>query len=250
MPPVRKFPAAALAGAVLALVAPDPAAAAYLTTAYENRLETWVGQGNLTFTNIFTSAAGDGKTSADFHAAADGRGRTITLIKIAGGTYNGQIIGGYNPQSWNTSNSWNTTTADANRAAFIFNLTTDVRLRQQLSTENPNYPNYGSYQTFNASYVGPTFGGGYDITADNSLSSGSARQFSYGAPGNVNGYYGQNVFGLGAYTLFNIAGIEVYEVSSAPLEAVPAPPGLVLGLVGAVTLLPAGWRRRRAAARA
>jgi hypothetical protein len=74
----------AVLGAVLALAAgPNQAMAGYLTPAYEARLEGWLGEGNLTFTPIFEKVAGDGKDSSDFHDVVDGKGRTITLIKVA-----------------------------------------------------------------------------------------------------------------------------------------------------------------------
>jgi hypothetical protein len=37
------------------------------------QLEGWLGEGELTLTNIFTKTAGDEKDDSSFHAAVDGR---------------------------------------------------------------------------------------------------------------------------------------------------------------------------------
>jgi hypothetical protein len=54
-----------------------------------NQLASWLGEGDLTITNIFSHTNGDGKTAADFHAAADNQGRTFSLYSVRAGTYNG-----------------------------------------------------------------------------------------------------------------------------------------------------------------
>jgi len=75
-----------------------------LTTAGGTQLETWLGEGSLALTSIFSHQVGDLKTSLDFHTAADGQGRTFAIMEVLG--INGgpnEIIGGYNPQSWNSS---------------------------------------------------------------------------------------------------------------------------------------------------
>lgn len=71
-----------------------------LTPAFELQLEAWLGEGDLDFTNVYTRIAAD--DNLDFHAAADGQGRTFTLVEVVwlGNTY---VIGGYNPQSWRTA---------------------------------------------------------------------------------------------------------------------------------------------------
>ncbi|KAG9298443.1 hypothetical protein G9A89_008707 [Geosiphon pyriformis] len=45
----------------------------------------------------------DGFTPADFHRLCDDKGATISVIKVKG---TGQIIGGFNPQSWHSRNQW------------------------------------------------------------------------------------------------------------------------------------------------
>jgi hypothetical protein len=233
--------------ALLALVAlasgGEQARAGYLTPAYEAQLESWLGEGNLNFNLLFQKNAGDGKTSLSFHSAADGQGRTITLIKVAsvrdqfGNVVEGeQFIGGYNPQSWNSSNTYTITPNVVDRTAFLFNLTDDVILRQKLTSE-------GQYQTANYSGNGPTFGGGIDLDTYGDMEQGSAVQYSYG-PG---AYNTSNVFG-GPYQsqgFFTIAGFEVYTLAPAEAVATPAPPGVVLAGVGAVMMVGGAWFRRR-----
>ena len=92
------------------------------------QLETWLGEGELTLTNIFTKQSGS--TSGDFHAAADGKGRTFSVMRAtAEGNGKTAIIGGYNPQSWRSPIGrlgpffeYNITTNVNDRTAFICNL--------------------------------------------------------------------------------------------------------------------------------
>ena len=100
----------ATAAAALALLPTTGSAATIvggsdlLTAADAAQLEIWLGQGPLTLTNIFDKAASD--DSFAFHAAADGKGATFSVIEVVG-MWGGDVfdkpvlIGGYNPQSWN-----------------------------------------------------------------------------------------------------------------------------------------------------
>lgn len=173
-----------------------------LTSEYEEQLDIWLNQGSITLTNIFDHEPGDGKTSYDFHAAADGKGPTITLIQVlenssgvhwdaSTNSYSSysigeQLIGGYNPQSWDSDAYYHYTPDDDDRTAFLFNLTNSVKQDQKLSTSA--YGSWGEYQTYNWSGYGPIFGGGHDLWVNGSLTSGYAYSLSYG-----NGYgYGPN----------------------------------------------------------
>jgi hypothetical protein len=102
-----------------------------LTPAYAQQLQDWLGEGPIALTNIFTKATGD--TSADFHAAADGQGRTFSVLEVL--TVNGevatQIIGGYNPQSWSSNAGWHLSPTNAERTAFLFNLSTTEKQDQK-----------------------------------------------------------------------------------------------------------------------
>jgi uncharacterized protein YgfB (UPF0149 family) len=175
------------------------------------QLETWLGESRLTLTNIFTKTSGDGQDSNHFHAAADGQGRTFSVIEVLSTQGNAlQVIGGYNPLSWNSSWSYNYSNTDAERTAFIFNLDTLDLQRQKLSSVDGDV---GVYQTYNYSGYGPTFGGGHDIVVYQSLASGYANHYSYGAPGtsqsdpNIIGrpYGGSNSIDYGTIEVFMVA---------------------------------------------
>lgn len=208
-------------------------AAPLLTSAYEAQLETWLGSGDLTFSNIFTKMEGDGKTSVDFHAAADYKGPTITLLSIYGyalptGTF--QTIGGYNPQSWNNwQNDYAVTENDADRTAFIFNLSSGELQNQRLSVIE------GKLQTYNGAAYGPSFGGGLDIGVTSNLYYGYAVPFSYGT-GTNDITFGGNTNGNSFY----IASLEVYTFAPAPTGNPGGPSSSVpdaasTGLLAAIT---------------
>src|SRR6188474_3821728 len=126
------FATAAIAAATLAV-----SAHADLLFGNEAQLETWLGQGDLDFTNIFTKVSGD--TSATLHAAIDGKGATFSLLNAY--TWNpqtqkydiGHLIGGYDPWSWYSNEQFIGSLLDAERTAFIYNLTSDTIHRQNLA---------------------------------------------------------------------------------------------------------------------
>ncbi|OYP34122.1 PEP_CTERM-anchored TLD domain-containing protein [Rhodopirellula sp. MGV] len=251
---------------LLVLAFASQANAGLLTSAFESRLESWLGQGDLDFTNVFTKAPAS--NSYAFHAAVDGIGPTITLMRISRVENNakdravGQILGGYNPQSWNRSGNFNLTSSNADRTGFIFNLSTDTKFDQRLSAtaSDPNEQGRGRYQTYNRLNSGPSFGAGSDLFLDYSLSDGYMRQYSYGVAGPgafSSGYAGKNLLGDSRYivtrpgiqngfTDFRVSDVEVYTfapaVVSPPVASVPEPASVALfGLLS----LGAIARRRR-----
>ena len=151
-----------------------------LSQTYADQLETWLGEGPIVLTNIFTKQTGD--DSYDFHAAADGQGRTFTVVQVlANSATDGdtgladnlaQVIGGYNPQSWNSSGTYNYTPADADRTAFLFNLTSTEIQKQNLTGQGSL--SSGQLQTYNVSSFGPTFGGVADLRQYRPISRGVA----------------------------------------------------------------------------
>jgi len=142
-----------------------------ITNADLAKLEGWLGEGPLDITNIFDHTYRDGKDSSNFHAAADGKGRTFVVLRAITPT-GSVIIGGYNPRSWNASLSSYVLTPDAaDRTAFVFNLTNDLVQRQNADAT-------GEYQTYNQSNYGPTFGGGHDIVVYTNLESGYEKNWS------------------------------------------------------------------------
>lgn len=195
------------------------------------RLETWLGRGSIGFTCVFSKSSGDEKTSVDFHAAVDGRGETFSIVEVMethGNSY--QIIGGYNPQSWYSPSrsEYYITPYDADRTAFLFNLTT-VEVQRQVAGQP-----IGQYQTVNGVDYGPTFGVGHDLHVWSSLSEGSACAYSYGVP------TGTNIIGWPhSYSEFDIGTIEIFEIVPVPL-----PSAALLSVLG---LGAAGCRLRRQA---
>lgn len=212
-----------------------------------DQLGSWLAEPNIVLTNIFSKTSSDGQTPLDFHAAVDGMGRTFSLLKITTGIEVPieEVIGGYNPQSWNSSGGYNYTPTDAERTAFIFNLTWVEKQSQKLTSDPDGYA--GEYQTYNNSDYGPAFGGGWDIgTHYQSLEAGYAYNYSYG-PGhgadNILGILGDNPV---VSTAFTIVSLEVFTISEA--AAVPEPTSLVIwSLVALTSCGGAWWRRRRRA---
>ena len=71
-----------LASLALLLSGAGRAKATLITAADQSQLESWLGEGPLTLTNIYTKKAGD--TAANFHAAVDGQGRHLHRDPSAG----------------------------------------------------------------------------------------------------------------------------------------------------------------------
>ncbi|RGB33220.1 hypothetical protein C1646_816208 [Rhizophagus diaphanus] len=106
--------------------------------------------------NLIYRASRDGKTPKAFHKKCDYKGSTIVIIKVEGSE---QIIGGYNPFNWNSSNSYITTTD-----SFMFSFTD----RKNIKTGKVGYSNgtcsIGCYLTH-----GPIFGGDFFCHTDGTI---------------------------------------------------------------------------------
>lgn len=142
------------------------------------QLERWLGAGEFNLDNVYTRRPGD--TSADFHAGADGKGATFTLLEVTNDSGASYLVGGYNPQSWADDDGWHETERDFQRTAFLFNFTEPAVYRQILS--GYVLPSQGQRQTFNALEFGPVFGSGPDLFVNDGLASGLSWQLSYGSP--------------------------------------------------------------------
>jgi hypothetical protein len=225
-----------------------------LTSPDLDQLETWLGEGELTITKIFSATDGDGKTATDFHAAVDNQGRTFAVLELKENTVINretgsfgnprQIIGGYNPVSWDSDfgGHYHQNVSNIGRTAFLFNLTTDVKQDQK---QVPVFgSDYGQYQTYNWAGGGPTFGGGFDLHVRFDLSSGYTQNYSYGT-GNAftddiladDGYLheGTQMFGT----------IEVFTIAQQQVSAVPESGSLIAWSLGAIVSGGACFRRRR-----
>ena len=167
-----------LAGAVPAWASSIIGGSALLDASGHAQLERWLGQGKFDLSNVFTRDLDD--TSVDFHAAADGRGPTFTLMQVTNDTGQSFLVGGFNPQSWSSTDGWHNTPRDPYRSAFIFNMTEPALYRQVLS--NYVLPSQGERQTFNGIDYGPTFGTGHDLYVNASLTAAFSWQVTYGDP--------------------------------------------------------------------
>lgn len=206
-----------------------------------NVLENWLGQGELDVTNIFTKV--DGSTSIDFHAAADLKGATFSLIEISDDTRT-EIIGGYNPVSWDKTINGYVISPESERDAFIFNLTTDLKIDQ-------NSEDLGGYQTYNRSDYGPMFGGGSDIRILEDLNIGYANQSSYG---DVLPQYETSLTTINTSEhpydaqlhSFTVGKLEVFSIASKlPVTSVPEPGSLSMVLFGSFAIISLRFKKRK-----
>jgi len=196
------------------------------------QLERWLGAGPLDLRNIYTREFGH--NSRDFHSAADGAGMTFTLLQVSNDLGNSWIIGGYNPQSWSSSDGWHETPNDWQRTAFIFNYT-DAQLWRQVMSDNI-LPNRGIRQTYNDPNHGPTFGAGPDLFVNDRLNAALSWQVSYGG-----GEEGISIIdGSTGGQLFRVDALEVYSISLVPEPGQNAMLAAGLGLLGFTA-----WRRRQ-----
>jgi hypothetical protein len=194
-----------------------------LTGASANQLETWLGQGAIGLTSIFSKSVGS--TSTDFHAAVDGNGQTFSVIELD----NGNVIGGFNPYSWSSSSSY---TRANNSDAFLFNLTTGVKYDR----------NRFNYVAYNYIYNGPTFGGGHDLYINSSLSGGYANiGHTYGDSSQLYKSAYRNAFS-GSYNAWTVTKLDVFTVGPA-ISTVPLPAGSLLLLTALAGV--AGLKRRK-----
>lgn len=204
-----------------------------LDASREAQLERWLGAGDMAFTPIFTGTPG--VTSIDFHRAADGKGQTFTLLQVtnpAGASY---LVGGYNPQSWSSTDGWHETPFDFQRTAFLFNMTVPAVYRQVPATYI--LPSQGLRQTFNAADHGPEFGAGPDLFVSDRLNTAFSWQVTYGNPLDQ----GKSIFdrSVGGQ-LFHIDSLQLFAVSPVPEPSAATTLAGGLGLIAALA-----WRKRR-----
>ncbi|QNA91008.1 PEP-CTERM sorting domain-containing protein [Massilia sp. Dwa41.01b] len=226
---------------ILLLVAPPSHAQTGnppLDPVLEGQLERWLGAGDLIFDNVYTRAPGD--DSLDFHAAADDRGPTFTLVRVSDPAGQAWLVGGYNPQSWSSTDGWHSTERDFQRTAFLFNYT-DPGVWHQVPS-GFELPSQGAFQTFNAADQGPTFGAGPDLLVNDRLDTALSWRLSYGDPGGE----GRSIIdGSTGGQLFRIDALELYAIAPIPE---PAAATMLAGGLGMLALALAPRMRRRTVA--
>lgn len=228
--------ALAVAGICVCLGARADAGPSLLTSSQQAQLQTWLGEGPLALTNIYTKAAGD--TSLDFHKASDGKGRTFSIMEATNAAGQTWLVGGYNPQSWSSTDGMHVTMDDSQRTAFLFNLTAGFMLPQLKQYFNGD--GIGKDQTYNRADFGPTFGYGHDLYVPQDLTNGGS-SFLY-----TYNYLGQPSTGVSLLdgstwqgNNVTFGAIQVFTISAVPE---PATYGLLLAGMG---VLLAVRRRQR-----
>lgn len=228
--------AAALAaiGAGVPAVAQVASGPGLLSASREAQLERWLGAGDMVFNHLFTGLPGN--TSLDFHSAVDGKGPTFTLMQVSNALGQSYLVGGYNPQSWSSTDGWHVTVPDWQRTAFIFNMTEPAVYRQVLS--DYILPSQGSRQTYNAPDHGPTFGAGADLFVNDRLDTAFSWRVTYGDPAGQ----GKSIFdGSTGGQLFHIDALQLYAVSP-----IPEPSHAAMLAAGLALVLARKRRRARA----
>jgi hypothetical protein len=189
------------------------------------QLERWKGAGEFNLTRVYALQPGD--SSRDFHAAVDGAGPTFTLLQLTNALGESYLVGGYNPQSWSSTDGWHVTERDVDRTAFLFNMTEPAVYRQVPSSYI--LPSQGSRQTLNRAQDGPAFGAGHDLYVNDRLDTAFSYQLTYGDPRDegrsiVDRSSGVQLVGVDAMELFTLS-----PVPEAPAVALLAAGLGVLG---------------------
>lgn len=195
------------------------------------QLERWLGAGEFNLNNVYTLRPGD--TSDAFHAGADGKGATFTLLEVTNDDGASFLVGGYNPQGWASDEGWHETQRDWQRTAFLFNMTTPAVYRQVLT--DFVLPSQGLRQTYNEAGYGPVFGSGPDLFVNDELTAALSWQLSYGNPANE-GY--SIIDGSLHGEIVRLDAMEVFAISPVP------EPGNVAMLLAGVCILGVAVRKR------
>jgi hypothetical protein len=171
-----------------------------LSGAGHEQLSTWLGQ-DVDLTRIFAKGV-DGTTGTQWHAAVDNKGATITVMEIFNGSER-MIIGGFNEFAWVASNGYTYSPSTKN---FLFNLSTGVEYQKNTSN---------TFQTYNHGDYGATFGAGFDLYVNGSLSDGYANiGVSYGDISRFSTTEYRNEF-AGSYRSWTIGAYETFTLSGS-----------------------------------
>jgi hypothetical protein len=213
---IPRLAGAALAALVLCAGAPVHAATPLLSESDKAQLARWLGQGPIELDRIYKKRIG--QTAADFHAAVDGKGDTFVVMEATTELGDTFLVGGYNPQSWDSSGGFHITTDQALRVGFLFNLTSHQVHRQTPRTYALD--TVGSFQTFNDPKLGPVFGAGHDLYVPWDLTSGGySSMYSYIDPARSD--FNSSLLDGREFTRPNVTfgDMEVFTVSAVPEPA-------------------------------
>lgn len=199
------------------------------------QLERWHGAGEFNLTRVYALEPGD--TAPDFHAAVDGKGPTFTLLQLTNALGDSYLVGGYNPQSWSSTDGWHVTERDADRTAFLFNMSEPAVYRQVPSSYI--LPSQGSRQTLNRAEHGPAFGAGHDLFVNDRLDTAFSYQLTYGDPREE----GKSIIDRSVGV--QLAGVDAMELFT--MSPVPEPATATLWAAG-IGVLGLMARRRKACA--
>lgn len=229
--------ALAVAGICVCLGAQAEAGPSLLTSSNQALLQTWLGEGPFALANIYTKAKGD--TSLDFHKASDGKGRTFSIMEATNSSGQTWLVGGYNPQSWSSTDGMHVTMDDNQRTAFLFNLTSGFMLPQLKQYFNGD--GIGKDQTYNQADYGPTFGYGHDLYVPQDLTNGGS-SFLY-----TYNYLGQPSTGVSLLdgSIWQGNNVTFGAIQVFTISAVPEPATYGLLLAGMGVLLAVRRRKRR-----
>jgi len=147
----------------------------------------------------------NGWSSYTFHSNCDGKGPTVTIIRV--GKY---IFGGYTSLSWSSSCSWR-----YDSAAFLFSLVNKPGWQPLKLDQTGPYSYHRSYSIYSCSDRGPSFGQAHDIYIANNAASNtnsySDPGYTYSPPaGNSYASSFTRSFLAGSYYYFRPDEVEVF----------------------------------------
>lgn len=147
----------------------------------------------------------DGFTGKSFHTICDSKGPTVTVIQ----SENGNIFGGYNPNPWKNSTSY-----DFSKDTFLFSLKRDAD-KTPLKLELTGLYHSNTYGAYNNPNYLSTFGGGHDLhicnNCNQSTGSYSNLGYSFSTSDIVYGQISAKNYLAGSYN-FKVKEIEVYSL--------------------------------------
>ena len=145
-------------------------------------------------TILLYKASNNGWNVNIFHQLCDNKGPTITIAKLQ----NGGIIGAYSPISWGLNSGY-----IYNMETFLFDNNTKYTTAQ--SAWGP-----GQYAIYQGSNYGPTFGGGFDFSVNQSTLTNNAFTYSNNGKGPL-GVSGPPSY---SYNNYQLIDLEVYSITT------------------------------------